>query len=120
MDFWQRLEWLLDQRGMTRKELAERVGLASSAVSVWKTRHTYPDAEVACRVASALNVTVEYLVLGIEASASTVSDHHQGLVRRFELPEESSELIALIEALMALSPSEISKYQAVLAVIRQS
>lgn len=65
MNFWERVEYLLDQKDMTRKELAMTVGFSPSNISKGKREDSYPSAETAVAIARFLNTSVEYLVTGI-------------------------------------------------------
>lgn len=63
MDFWQRLEDRLRERRMSAAELARHIGISPASVNGWKNG-SYPRADAACKIASVLGTTVEYLVEG--------------------------------------------------------
>lgn len=44
--------------------MTHEAGIASNAISSGKSRHSYPTAETAVKIAKTLGVTVEYLVTG--------------------------------------------------------
>lgn len=62
--FFDRLERLLDEREMQKKELSSKVGISSNGLSTWRVTGTIPRADTAIKMARLLNVPVEYLVLG--------------------------------------------------------
>lgn len=49
--------------------LADGLGIATSTLSTWKTKHRYPGADVAVKIAQALNTSVEFLVAGEPGTA---------------------------------------------------
>lgn len=62
--FIERLERLLKDKGLQQKDLAVKVGISSNGISTWKITGSLPRADVAVKIAKALDVTVEYLVTG--------------------------------------------------------
>ena len=57
----------LDFQGITVKELSAKTGIIKGSIDnyLW-ARESIPPADVAVKIAEALNVTVEYLVLGTD------------------------------------------------------
>lgn len=64
MSFWQNVESELSYKNMSRKELAEKASFAVSGISLGLSHNSIPNADVAVRIARALEVSVEYLVTG--------------------------------------------------------
>lgn len=65
--FAERLKEEIDYLGLTRKELAYKADVKVRALDMYLgTQGSMPPADVAVRLAKALNVTVEYLVTGTE------------------------------------------------------
>ena len=63
--FADRLRQEIDYLGLTRKELASKANIKQRALDMYLgTQASMPPADVAVRLARALNVTVEYLVTG--------------------------------------------------------
>ena len=83
--FKKNLRGLLSQRGM-----AARIGkigkLPKTSISTWQseTRTSIPDIIDGVRLANALGVTAEYLVLGENASLSLKDRYLLDLARRYE------------------------------------
>ena len=70
--FADRLREEIDYLGITRKELAYRADVKLRALDMYLgTQGSMPPADVAVRIAKALNVTVEYLVTG-----ENTNSHH--------------------------------------------
>ncbi|HEY0185806.1 MAG TPA: helix-turn-helix transcriptional regulator [Rhodopila sp.] len=63
-------------RGMTQDELADRVGVSRSAVAQWETGRAGQVTGNLTRIASALELSVEYLMDGEDKRAA--SEVHQG------------------------------------------
>ena len=57
-----RIVELLDKRGMTRKELAQKAGVTQAAISRYTKGNRNPKGEVVARIADALNTTTDYLL----------------------------------------------------------
>lgn len=73
--FSERLRDEIEYMGMTRKELAQKADIKKRALDMYLgTQKSMPPADVAIRLAKALNVDVEYLILG--NSAKTNKHHH--------------------------------------------
>lgn len=63
--FSERLRDEIEYMGMTRKELAQKADIKKRALDMYLgTQESMPPADVAIRLAKALNVNVEYLILG--------------------------------------------------------
>lgn len=62
--FNDRLEKLLKERNLQKKDLADAIGISANGISTWKATGTIPRADIAIKIARYLNVSVEFLVLG--------------------------------------------------------
>ncbi len=65
MTFGDRMKELREKRKMSQKDLAERIGIAKSAISFYESDDRFPSYEVLIKVSRIFNVTTDYL-LGIE------------------------------------------------------
>ncbi len=70
MNFWERVENLLDQKGINKKTLASEAGIDSSNISKGLKSGGSPSADTAVKIAKFLNTTVEYLVTGTDSRLS--------------------------------------------------
>ena len=64
MTFWERVESALNDNNISEAELSRRIGLNQSSINAWKIRGSIPRADIACKTATILNTTVEYLMNG--------------------------------------------------------
>lgn len=79
--FANRLKEEIEYLGLTRKELAFKADIKLRALAMYLgTQNSMPPADVAVRLARALNVTVEYLVTG------------EGKINRNENPPVKSKI----------------------------
>lgn len=62
MNFWQAVDDELKYSGMTRKELSQKVGFPDSYIPKGIARNSVPAADLALRIAHALNVPLEELL----------------------------------------------------------
>ena len=69
MDFWEHVDLICEYRGIPRKELAYKAQFSVNCISTGIARNSMPFADVACRIAKVLGVSVEYLVTGETAAA---------------------------------------------------
>ena len=67
-DFGLRLKELRTQRGLTQKSLAKRINRSKAAIGSYESNRQMPPLDVLISIASALNVSLDYLV-GFEKSA---------------------------------------------------
>ena len=71
--FSERLREEIDYLGLTRKELAYKANVKIRALDMYiGSQGSMPPADVAVRLAKALNVTVEYLVTGEKIKSDTI------------------------------------------------
>ena len=69
--FKENLKELLEYEDMTLKELAFKTGISKRSLENYlNARASMPPADYACKIAIALNTTVEALVLGTEAATA--------------------------------------------------
>lgn len=66
------LKRIMDEKGLTAIELAEKTGLTKAAVWNYSSGRNAPDPETLCLLADALDVSLDYLVRGKE------KDRHEG------------------------------------------
>lgn len=66
MNFWDRVDTLLENKGMSRKELAAEAVFDVSGIGKGKSKklNSSPSVDIAVRIARVLGTTVEYLVTG--------------------------------------------------------
>jgi len=118
MDFWQRLDWLIKERGLTRKSVSASVGIADSSISVWKYRKTYPDVDVGLRLAGLLKVSVEYLVFGPDnAGGGTVQIDAEGLFVSVTIPRENQILLQIVEQLTTYDQDQLGKVREIVDLL---
>lgn len=55
---------LRKQKGLTQKELSERLGISFQAVSKWERGETLPDTAILLDLAEVLETTVDYILTG--------------------------------------------------------
>ena len=92
VNFGIRLKSLRIEKGYTQKQLADRVGLAISAISSYESGNRYPTYEVMVKFSKIFHVSTDYL-LGVDNSVK---------IDLSGLDSESMEIIyRLIEKLRA-------------------
>lgn len=66
MTFFDRLEGLITENRLLKNKFAESVGIKYQSLVDWKKRGTIPSADIAIKIANYFNVSVEWLVMGID------------------------------------------------------
>ena len=61
-NFSKRLKELIKEKKMTQRQLSERTGLTESVICHYVAGRRFPDGIVLCHLASALGVSVDYLI----------------------------------------------------------
>lgn len=70
MNFWERVDDLLDRNDINKKTLAIEAKFDPSNITKGIKNNNIPSADTAVRIAKVLGVTVEYLVNGTDSAAS--------------------------------------------------
>ena len=106
MGFRENLKAELSYSGMLVKELAAKTGLKKHTIDNYlSVRGRMPAADAAVRIASALGVSVEYLITGSETSKDRISMHFSPEIRYMALtaeklrPDYRKIALSLIETL---------------------
>lgn len=83
---------LREERGMTQKKFAQRIGIANSTVNLYETGERYPSLTTLVSISKVLGVTTDYL-LGLD-------DHKTALVDVSGLtPDETHVVDMVIDAI---------------------
>lgn len=95
--FIERLERLMEDKGLQQKDLAEKAGISSNGISTWKITGTLPRADIAVKIARILGVTVEYLVTGC---IPNIDETHKLAYTVAMLPEKKRRIVqAVVDSL---------------------
>lgn len=68
MNFFERLEELIKEQNVSKKDLAAFAGITTQSFYDWSKRNTIPAADIALKIAQYLNTSVEYLLTGVETN----------------------------------------------------
>lgn len=95
----ERIKVLLEQRGMTQRQLAEQAGCTEAAVSHYVKGDRIPRASVMAKIAIALGTTTDYLMEGIPQNKKADLDYAKKLIGRnaeHMTREEKMEIINIL------------------------
>lgn len=99
-DIAERIKYILEQEGLTYNQFAERIGVASSAVSHFVNRRNKPSLDAIAGILNALpNISPDWLVLGtgspqrdIDSAVNSAQQQHKAITQRtIELPITEQE-----------------------------
>ncbi len=98
--FWQRVDALQVNRGISTKELASDIGVSYDVIRQQKYREQSPKAEVIVDIAECLHTSTDYLLRGkpdgcISAEARYVDEHPEARVLIAQLMKDPALLQAL-------------------------
>jgi transcriptional regulator with XRE-family HTH domain len=82
-----RLFALLEERGVSQKELSEATGIKQQTISDWKSKGTFPRADKLDRICGFLKVSVQWLLTGEDGAPpveKSVSDEALRLAEAFD------------------------------------
>ena len=65
-DFWERVDNLRSQAGITLHRLSEKLGVSQRTIESWKQRKFVPSGNVCVAIAKLFDTTTEYLITGDE------------------------------------------------------
>jgi len=87
-----RLKEIRQARGLTQKELAQKIGVSTGAIGLYETNRRMPDLSTLKKLADALNVSADYLI-GRETGDVAFFMQDNGNSLRFKLSKEDQELL---------------------------
>lgn len=113
MDFWERLDHEVRLKS-SRKALADAAGIAPNTFSTWKARGTIPDGAVLLKLAKALNVSMEYLVSGVEREDSWLRQNQDFIANLRMLPPAELQAIKQVVEQQLPHPELLASHRALL------
>lgn len=99
-DIAERIKYILEQEGLTYNQFAEKIGVASSAVSHFVNRRNRPSLDAIAGILDAFpNISPDWLVLGtgspqrdVGFAANSAQQQHKAITQRtIELPRTEQE-----------------------------
>ena len=115
MTISQRIFSILTEKKLKQKDLAEYVGISTSAISDWKKKNTNPSAENLSAIADFLNVSLRFLLTGEERIESIkLSDDIKELISYYNTLDERSKgkILGKAETLAELTAERAAKERA--------
>lgn len=95
-----RIKELLEKKNMSQKELAEKVGCTTAAVSHYIKGDRIPRSTVLAQIAIVLNTTSDYLCKGIPVDTSNEINYAKKLIARNASQMSKSEKLEILNILM--------------------
>lgn len=117
MDIGARLLHLLDECGITQKELAETLNISASTVNGYIKNRRQPDAKTIIRLASYFNTTIDY-IFGITsakepmASPYTANERHLLNIYRRMSEDQKPLFLATGRVFSDFNPKKIKNHMA--------
>lgn len=74
MDFVERLDYLLNLKNKNRQTLCAKIEISRTSISNWSNLRTAPSVHTILKIASFLEVSVEYLLTGEEKKIGDIPE----------------------------------------------
>lgn len=75
--FYQNLKLAREQKGLSQKDVAEKIGVAKSTYSLYESGNREPNVQTIKKIANVLDVSADEL-LGIDTEPVTIAAHFDG------------------------------------------
>lgn len=100
MTFGQRVALVRKQRNLTQKDVGVSLGVVADVVSKYERDSMVPSIEVAAKFAQVLNVSLDYLVMGIRTETSESVEAVTYKLQQLEKlsDEDKGHVMAVIDA----------------------
>ena len=109
----ERMEHLADQEGIKLKQLAVKLGLSNSSFSDWKRGKASPSLNAVTKIAEYFDVSIDYLVYGVENSSSAQLEfsnfEDRELLKKYhELPPDlQGKLLGYMDGLLSTVKQQV-------------
>lgn len=97
-DIGSRIRKYREIRGISQKELAERINVSNSRISNWEQGINRPDADIIAALCHALNVSPSEL-LDVHLSTDVLSEHERNVINAYR---EKIELQKAVDILLGI------------------
>lgn len=94
-EFANRLCSLRNEVGLSQNKLAMILGVSGQAISKWENEHSLPDIDLIPLISNALNVSIDYLLLGKKTNTDSTK-LNKSLLTGFDLPDKSMDIVAAL------------------------
>lgn len=92
----ERMYFELERQGKKGSDLCRHIGITTSLLAGWKKQNTFPPSQYLAGIAEFLNVTVDYLLTGIEKEPPEGQlQWYDAKAQQIMLPDEDVKLSAL-------------------------
>lgn len=90
-----RIREFREDRGMSQKELADKIGVSNSRVSNWEQGINRPDADILADLCRALKVSPSEL-LDVHLSTDELSDQERKVVQAYRTKKELQQAVNIL------------------------
>ena len=84
-----------EERNMTQKQLAERIGVSNSRVSNWEQGLNRPDADIVAAVCVALDVSPS-LLLGIRVTGDDLTEQERRVLKAYREKDDVRQAVHIL------------------------
>ncbi len=108
---------LRKEKGLTQKELAERIGVTDKAVSKWETGKCYPDIEIVEKLSLLFNISINEILSGEKILPEKIQQEADKTIvqamKTSKKEKHKGQIIALILSIITLISGCFAVYQAI-------
>ncbi|MBP3462341.1 MAG: helix-turn-helix transcriptional regulator [Tyzzerella sp.] len=106
----ERIFKILRENNMSQNTFAQKVGLASSTISDWKTKKTNPSADKLMDICTVLDVTPEQLLTGKGIDDDCIEGESEKIQKGIKLSKEDICILKDIHGMKEAQRKRLMKY----------
>ncbi len=108
---------LRKEKGMTQKDLAEKLGVTDKAVSKWETGKCYPDIEIIEKISNLFNISINEILNGEKILPEKIQEEADKtiiqVIKNNKKEKNKGRIIALLLSIITLVSGFFALYQAI-------
>ncbi len=109
MSFWTNVSYEMESQGISRKELAYMVNIKETTIHKAIERDSVPSADTALKIATALHVSLEYLLNVPKDNNLLKYKENEELQKAFRLYKKYSSIINTLDSLTKKEINAVSQ-----------
>ncbi|WP_422445628.1 helix-turn-helix domain-containing protein [Thermoanaerobacterium sp. DL9XJH110] len=121
MNFGEKLKKLRNERKMTQKELAERIGVSRATIAGYETKGKEPPYSTLIKLAEVLNCSIDYLLensVNIK-NENNINTDNQNLNHYYTVISRRKDLQQLLKETEKLSPDSVHRIIKIIEIINE-
>ena len=110
MEFYEKLQELRKNRGLTQEELAEALYVSRTAISKWESGRGYPSIDSLKEISKYFSVSIDDLLSAEKAISIAEKENKSNIQNIFDLLFGMTDLFSLLLIILPLYPKTVETY----------